>query len=87
MRKEVPTDADCIYDDMTVVRVMPIKSAGKELADTFLQTVTPQEYLHPASIQTVMDTYDDNQIKEMIQMSRGISERRIFILNGGKTLS
>ena len=87
IRKEIPTDADCIYDDMTVVRVMPIKSAGKELADTFLQTVTPQEYLHPASIQIVMDIYNDNQIKEMIQMSRGISEQRIFISNGGKTLS
>ena len=87
MRKEVPTDADCIYDDMTVVRVMPIKSAWKELADTFLQTVTPQEYLNPASIQIVMDTYDNNQIKEMIQTSRGISERRIFISNEGKTLS
>ena len=44
---------------------MPIKSTWKELADTFLVAVTSQEYLHPASIQIIMDTYDDNQIKEM----------------------
>ena len=46
-RKEVPTDADWIYDDMTVVRAMPIKPTRKELADTFLEAVIPQEYLHP----------------------------------------
>ena len=37
-RKEVPTDADWIYDG----RSMPIKSTWKELVDTILETVTPQ---------------------------------------------
>ena len=60
MRKEVPTDADWIYDGMTVVRAMPIKSTWKELADAFLEAVTPQERLHPASIQIIMDKYDYN---------------------------
>ena len=66
-RKEVPRDANWIYDGMAVVRAIPIKSTWKELADTFLEAVTPQENLHPASIQIPMDTYDDNQTKEMTQ--------------------
>ena len=66
-RKEVPRDADWVYDGMAVVRAIPIKSTWKELADTFLEAVTPQENLHPASIQIPMDTYDDNQTKEMTQ--------------------
>ena len=40
MRKEVPTDADWIYDGMAVVWAMPIKSAWKESADTFREAVT-----------------------------------------------
>ena len=67
-------------------RSMPIKSTWKELVDTILGTVTPQEYLHPASIQIIMDTYDHNRIKEMTQTSRGISSRRIFISNEGQTM-
>ena len=59
-RKEVPIDADWIYDGIAVVRAMPIKSTWKESADTFLEAVTPQEYLHPASMQIIKDTYDDN---------------------------
>ena len=66
-RKEVPRDADWVYDGMAVVRAIPIKSTWKELADTFLEAVTPQENLHPAPIQIPMDTYDDNQTKEMTQ--------------------
>ena len=66
---------------MAVNRVMPIKSTWKELADTFLEAAILQEYLHPASIQIIYDTYDDNRIKEMIQASRGISSLRIFISN------
>ena len=66
-RKEVPTDAD----GMVVVWAMPIKSTWKELADTFLEAVTPQEYLHSASTQIIMDTYDDNRIKE-IHKGRGV---------------
>ena len=66
---------------MVVNRVMPIKSTWKELADTFLEAAILQEYLHPASIQIIYDTYDDNRIKEMIQASRGISSLRIFISN------
>ena len=81
-RKEVPTNAD----GMAVVWAMPIKSTWKESADIFLEAVTPQEYLHPASIQIIMDTYDDNRIKEMTQRSRGISGRRIFISNEGQTI-
>ena len=85
-RKEVPKDADWIYDGMAVVCAMPTKSTWKELVDTFLEAVTPQEYLHPASIQIIMDTYDYNRIKEMTQTSRGISGRRIFISNEGQTM-
>ena len=40
MRKEVPTDADWIYDGMAVVWAMPIKSAWKESADIFREAVT-----------------------------------------------
>ena len=60
---------------------MPIKSTWNELADTFLEAAILHEYLHPASIQIILDTYDDNRIKEMIQASRGISSLRIFISN------
>ena len=60
MSKEVPTDADWIYDGMAVAWVMPVKSTWKELVDTFLEAVTPQEYLYPVSIEIIMDTYDDN---------------------------
>ena len=66
---------------MAVNRVMPIKSTWNELADTFLEAAILQEYLHPASIQIILDTYDDNRIKEMIQASRGISSLKIFISN------
>ena len=60
-RKEVHTDADWIYDGMAVVRAIPIKSTWKELADiflaaVFLEAVTSQEYLHPASIQIITVT-------------------------------
>ena len=85
-RKEVPTDADWIYDGMAVVRAMPIKPTWKELADTFLEAVIPQEYLHPTSIQIIMDTYDDNRIKEITQTPRGISGRGSFISNEGQTM-
>ena len=71
---------------MAVARAMPIKSTWKELVDTFLEAVTSQEYLHPALIQIIMDTYDDNRIKEMTQTSRGVSSRRIFISNEGQTM-
>ena len=54
--KGVPTDTDWIYDEMAVVRAMPMKSTWKELADTFLEAVIPQEYLQPASAQIIMDT-------------------------------
>ena len=81
-RKEVPTDAD----GMAVVWAMSIKSTWKELADTFLEAVTSQEYLHPTSIQIITDTYEDNQIKEMTQRSTGISGQRIFISNEGQTM-
>ena len=50
---------------------MLITSTWKELVDTFLEAVTPQEYLHPTSTQVIMDTYDDNRIKEMAQRSMG----------------
>ena len=33
-----------------------------------------------------MDTYDYNQIKEMTQTSKGISDGRIFISNEGQTM-
>ena len=71
---------------MAVARAMPIKSTWKELVDTFLEAVTSQEYLHPALIQIIMDTYDDNRIKEMTQTSRGVSSRRIFISNEGQIM-
>ena len=70
---------------MAVARAMPIKSTWIELAETFLETATPQEHLHPASIQIIMNTYDFNRIKEMTQTSRGISGWRIFISNEGQT--
>ena len=41
---------------MAVVCAMPMKSTWKELADTFLEAVIPQEYLQPASAQIIMDT-------------------------------
>ena len=85
-RKEVPTDADWIYDSMADVRVMPIKSIWIELADTCQKSVTPQESLDPESRQIIMDTYDDNQIKEITQRSRDISGRRIFISNEVQTM-
>ena len=81
-RKEVFTDADWICDGIAVNRVMLIKSTWNELTDTFLEAAILQEYLHPAAIQIIMDTYDDNRIKETIQASRGISILRIFISNG-----
>ena len=59
-RKEVPTDADWIFDGMAVAWAMPIKSTWKELENTFLEVETLQGHLHPASIQIIMDTYDDN---------------------------
>ena len=55
-------------------RSMPIKSTWKELVDTILGTVTPQEYLHPASIQIIMDTYDHNRIKETFQGAFQVGE-------------
>ena len=38
-RKEVPTDADWLYDGMTVPRAMSTKSTWNELTDTFLEAV------------------------------------------------
>ena len=78
-RKEVPTSADWIYDAMAVARAMPIKSTWKKLADTFLEVVTSQE-------QRIMDIYDYKRIKEMTQMSRSISGRKIFITNEGQAM-
>ena len=70
-RKVVLTATDWVYNGMAVVRVMSVKSTWKELSDTFLEVAILQKYLYPASMQTIMDTYDDNQIKEIPQMSRG----------------
>ena len=50
-----------------------MKYTWKELVDTFQEAVIPQEHLHPASIQIIIDTYDYNRIKEMTQTSSGIS--------------
>ena len=72
-RKEVFTDAVWVCDGMAVNRAMLIRSTWNELADMFLEAAILQEYLHPAAIQIIMDTYDDNRIKETIQASRGIS--------------
>ena len=66
---------------MAVNRAMPTKSTWNGLADTFLEAAVLQEFLHPAAIQIVMDTYDDNRIKETIQALRGISILRIFTSN------
>ena len=85
-RKEVSIDADWIYDAMAVVRATPIKSIWKELANTFLDGVTPQEYLHPASIQIITFTYDNKRIKEMAQTPRDISGRGMFIWNLRQTI-
>ena len=48
--------------------------------------MTPEEHLHPTSIQMFMDTYDYDRIKDMTQTSRGISGRRIFISNEEQTM-
>lgn len=64
-RNEVFSDSDRIYDGMAVTRVRTIKLTWNESVDTFLEAVTIQEYLQPASIQIIMATYDDNQIKDM----------------------
>ena len=63
---------------MAVVRVRPISFPWKELADIFLEAVTNQEHLQPASIQIIRGIYNNNRIKDMTQMSRGISDQRIF---------
>ena len=54
--------------------------------EVFLEAVTPYKHFCPALIQIIMDTYDDNRIKEMTQTSRGNSGRRIFISNEGQTM-
>ena len=71
-------DSDWIFDGMNVVQVKPISFPWKELADTFLEAVTNQGHLQPASIQIIRGIYNNNRIKDMTQMSRGISDRRIF---------
>ena len=66
--------------------VRPIKSTWKELSDTFLETLTSQEYLHPASIQIITDTYGHKRKNDTTQTPRDISGRRIFISNEGQIM-
>ena len=70
---KAPINPDWMYDGMASVRALPIKPNWKGLALTFLEALTPQEYLHPPSLQIILDTYDDNRIKEMTQRSWGTS--------------
>ena len=68
---------------MAVVQTMPIKSIWKELADTFLEAVSLQEYLSPASIQIIIDTYDNKRDNTNIM---GHFRSDSFISNEGQTI-
>lgn len=59
---EAPTNIHKVCDGVALARALPIKPTWKELADTFLEILTPQEHLNPASVQTNMGTYDDGRI-------------------------
>ena len=68
---------------MAVVQTMPIKSIWKELADTFLEAVSLQEYLSPASIQIIIDIYDNKRDNTNIM---GHFRSDSFISNEGQTI-
>ena len=87
MTGEAPTDADRIYVGMALVQALPIKLKWKELADTISRSCNSSIYIYPASVQIIMDTHGNNQIKEMTQRSRGTSRRRIFVSNEGQAMT
>ena len=75
----VPFQGDWIIDGMAAIRSVAIRKTWKEYADAFLAFCTPSINTNPNSVIIVMDTYGQNQVKEMTQSSRGEEGKRIQI--------
>ena len=64
---------------MAAIRSVSVRKTWKEYADAVLTFFIPPIKTNPNSVIIVMDTYGENQIKEMTQSSRGQEGKRIQI--------